>query len=125
MILKLKPLVDIQKFVVRRKVPMVFGSHERILAMDGDYIHVRATCFAYSWSAKFKHTTTQIIPSATKALLDSLKTSSYHIKTVLECSMPKKDSSTVRLVIQRDDSTKKRYDFEADSRASASELSPS
>lgn len=30
-----------QKFTVRRKVPMVFGSHERILAMDGDYIHVR------------------------------------------------------------------------------------
>jgi hypothetical protein len=65
---------------------------------------------------------TQIIPSATKALLDSLKTSSYHIKTVLECGMPKKDSSTVRLVIQRD-LTKKRYDFEADSRASASKLS--
>ena len=35
-------LIDIQKFVVRRKVPMVFGSHERILAMDGDYIHVGA-----------------------------------------------------------------------------------
>lgn len=36
--------------------------------------------------------------------------------------MPKKDSTTVRLVIQRDDLTKKRYDFEADSRASACEL---
>jgi hypothetical protein len=66
----------------------------------------------------------QIIPSGSKGLLDSLKTNSYHIKTVLECSIPtKKDSSTtVRLVIQRDDHTKKRYDFEAENHVAAGEL---
>ncbi|KAF8315344.1 hypothetical protein DL93DRAFT_2096746 [Clavulina sp. PMI_390] len=95
-------VVTYKKFTVKRKVPMVFGSHERILAMDGDYIY--------------------IIPSASKALLENPKTSSYHIKTVRECPLPKKDSSTVRLVIVRDDLTKKRYDFEADSRESALEI---
>lgn len=103
---------------------MVFGSHERVLAMDGDYIYVRIFLTLLVISSTrliltFSRMDQQIIPSTTKALLDSPKTSSYHIKTVRECSMPKKDSSAVRLVIQRDDSSKKRYDFEADSHSSA------
>lgn len=103
---------------------MVFGSHERVLAMDGDYIYVSTfrTLLVISSTGlilTFARMDQQIIPSTTKALLDSPKTSSYHIKTVRECSMPKKDSSAVRLVIQRDDSSKKRYDFEADSHTSA------
>ena len=38
--------LPIQKYTIYRKVPMVFGSHERVLAIDGDYIHVRLCCYS-------------------------------------------------------------------------------
>ena len=31
--------VDIQKYIVWRRQP-IFGRHERVLAIDGDYIHI-------------------------------------------------------------------------------------
>lgn len=90
-----------KKYTIYRKVPMVFGSHERVLAIDGDYIH--------------------FMPSATKALLESAKTSSYHIKTVINCILTKKDAASVKMIVRRDGGNK-RYDFEAESPALAAEI---
>lgn len=56
----------------------------------------------------------QIMPSATRAFLDSMKTSSYHIKTVIACVQSAKSSSNFKLVVWRDGGNK-RYDFEAES----------
>lgn len=33
--------LDLQKYTVYRKMPMIVGKHERTLAIDGPYIHVR------------------------------------------------------------------------------------
>ena len=34
-------LSDYKRYTVYRKMPMLVGRHERILAIDGAYIHVR------------------------------------------------------------------------------------
>ncbi|CAG8558597.1 9543_t:CDS:2, partial [Ambispora leptoticha] len=81
-----------QKYTVNRKMPMFVGRHERSLAIDGDYIH--------------------IMPSESRTMFDSMKTSSYHISTVLSCKQDKKLSTNFKLVIYRE-SGNKTYDFEA------------
>ncbi|KAF8508261.1 stress-activated map kinase interacting protein 1-domain-containing protein [Hysterangium stoloniferum] len=82
-----------KKYTVYRKMPMLVVRHERILAMDGDYIH--------------------IMPSQTRAFLDSMKTSSYHVRSVVACTQSAKSSSNFKLVVTRDGGNK-RYDFEAE-----------
>ena len=61
------------------------------------------------------------MPSATRAFLDSMKTSSYHIKTVIACVQSAKLSSNFKLVVCRDGGNK-RYDFEAESPMVAGEF---
>lgn len=100
-----------QKYTVYRKMPMLVVRHERILAMDGDYIHVRFAAFYCMYNLTYSP---QIMPSATRAFLDSMKTSSYHIKTVIACVQSAKSSSNFKLVVWRDGGNK-RYDFEAES----------
>ncbi|KAF8321089.1 stress-activated map kinase interacting protein 1-domain-containing protein [Cantharellus anzutake] len=90
-----------KKYTIYRKIPRMFGSHERVLAIDGDYIH--------------------IMPSATRALLDSLKTSSYHIGAVVKCTMSKKGSASVKLIVRRETGDK-RYDLEAENAQLAAEI---
>ncbi|CAH1759309.1 22504_t:CDS:2 [Entrophospora sp. SA101] len=83
-----------KKYLVYRKTPMFVGRHERVLAIDGDYIH--------------------IMPSETRTMFESMKTSSYHITAVSSCKPNKKAPSNFKLVIYRD-SGLKTYDFEAES----------
>ncbi|KAA1465935.1 hypothetical protein DENSPDRAFT_830640 [Dentipellis sp. KUC8613] len=92
-----------KKYTVFRKMPMLVGRHERVLAIDGAYIH--------------------IMPSANKAkaVFDSGKTASYHIKSVVACQQSTKMSSTFRFVVHRDGGNK-RYDFEAESARAANEI---
>ncbi|KAF8531338.1 stress-activated map kinase interacting protein 1-domain-containing protein [Gautieria morchelliformis] len=90
-----------KKYTVYRKMPMLVVRHERTLAMDGDYLH--------------------IMPSSTRGFLDSMKTSSYHIKTVVACVQSAKSSSNFKLVVKRDGGNK-RYDFEAESPKVATEI---
>ncbi|KAG8744423.1 hypothetical protein FRC10_010201 [Ceratobasidium sp. 414] len=90
-----------KKYTVHRKIPMLVGRHERIIAIDGDYIH--------------------IMPSNNRAFLDTMKTSSYHIKTVTGCKKTKKAPSSIKLVVRRDGSSK-RYDFEAEDEKQAGEI---
>lgn len=89
-----------KKYTVYRKMPMLVVRHERILAIDGDYVH--------------------IMPVATRAFLDSMKTSSYHIKSISGCTQSAK-SSNFKLAVARDGGTK-RYDFEAESPRIAAEI---
>ena len=87
---------------------------ERTLAIDGVYIHVCCSCVNFSVPVQL--TVLQIMPSTNraKAVFDSGKTSSYHIKSVVGCQQSAKSSSIFKLVVQRD-SVIKRYDYEAES----------
>jgi hypothetical protein len=80
-----------QKFIVQRKTPMSLGRHERVLSIDGDYIH--------------------IMPSD-KAKAAG-RTASYHISHVTECKQNKRAPTSFKLVVWKDKDDK-RYDFEAE-----------
>ena len=58
----------------------------------------------------------QIMPSSNKAkaVFDTGKTSSYHIKSITDCQQSEKTSSVFKLVLNRGGANK-RYDFEAES----------
>lgn len=59
-----------------------------------------------------------------KAVFDSGKTSSYHIKSIADCQQSAKSSSTFKLILNRGTgNTNKRYDFEAESPKIAGKLS--
>ncbi|GJJ10541.1 hypothetical protein Clacol_004768 [Clathrus columnatus] len=90
-----------KKYTVYRKMPMLVVRHERTLAIDGDYIH--------------------IMPVSTRAFLDSMKTSSYHIKSIAGCTQSAKSSSNFKLIVTRDGGNK-RYDFEAENAKAAAEI---
>jgi SAPK-interacting protein 1 (Sin1), Pleckstrin-homology len=70
---------------------MSLGRHERVLSIDGDYIH--------------------IMPSD-KAKAAG-RTASYHISHVSECKQNKRVPSTFKLIVWKDKDAK-RYDFEAE-----------
>jgi len=92
-----------KKYTIYRKMPMLVTRQERTLAIDGVYIH--------------------IMPSTKKAVFDSGKTSSYHIKSIADCQQSAKSSSTFKLVLSRGiGNTNKRYDFEAESPKMAAEI---
>lgn len=83
---------------------MLLARQERVLAIDGVYIH--------------------IMPSANKAMkvvFDSGKTSSYHIKSIADCQQSAKTSSIFKIVLNRG-AGNKRYDFEAESPRLAAEI---
>ncbi|KAI9678967.1 MAG: hypothetical protein M1829_001952 [Trizodia sp. TS-e1964] len=93
-----------KKYTVWRKQPMSFmPTHERVLAIDGDYIH--------------------LMPSeAGKTLFDSsAKTSTFPFSNVIGCKVSKKHPSNFRLVVFKARESK-RYDFEAQSREEALDI---
>ncbi|GAA94544.1 uncharacterized protein L969DRAFT_91500 [Mixia osmundae IAM 14324] len=88
-----------KRYVLQRKLPMPLGRNERILSIDGDYIH--------------------ILPSESKGATDKGRTASYHVGNVADCKQSKKASRSFKLVVWRAKEAK-RYDFEAaDSRQAA------
>ncbi|EPQ53477.1 SIN1-domain-containing protein [Gloeophyllum trabeum ATCC 11539] len=91
-----------KKYTVHRKIPMLVGRLERVLAFDGGYIH--------------------IMPSAhkAKAVFESGKTASYKIDSVIKCKQSSK-SSSFKFVVHQDGRVK-RYDFEAESPKAAAEI---
>lgn len=54
------------------------------------------------------------VANKAKAVFDSGKTSSYHIKSIADCQQSTKASSIFKLVLNRG-AGNKRYDFEAES----------
>lgn len=102
------PLTDFttayKKYTVQRKLPMILKRHERVLAIDGDYVH--------------------IMPGQTGRafLLDNAKTSSYHVKSIVGVQVAKNTTgSSFRLTVLRE-SGQKQYDFEAESGRQAAEI---
>jgi len=93
-----------RKYTVYRKMPMLVTRNERLLAIDGGYIH--------------------IIPMSNKAkhVFDSGKTPSFHLSSVVACQQSRKNSSTFKLVVMSDAERTKRYDFEAESPKMANEI---
>ncbi|KAG1744258.1 stress-activated map kinase interacting protein 1-domain-containing protein [Suillus lakei] len=65
----------------------------------------------------------QIMPSTNraKAVFDSGKTASFHIKSIIQCQQSAKSSTLFKIIVQRD-SGSKRYDFEADTPKLAGEI---
>ncbi|RPA95954.1 SIN1-domain-containing protein [Choiromyces venosus 120613-1] len=97
---------DYLKYTVWRKASMSFmARHERILAIDGEYVHV--------------------MPSDQKTLFEnSSKTTSIHISTIIGCKTFRKMPSSFKIVVLRPqrETKLKRYDFEAVNEEQAIEL---
>ena len=99
---------DYLKFTVWRKASMSFMSrHERILAIDGEYVH--------------------IMPSEQKTLLinafeSQTKTRSIHISAIIGCKTYSKAPSNFKIVVMRQQKETKRYDFEAMNEEQAEEV---
>lgn len=89
---------DYLKFTVWRKASMSFMSrHERVLAIDGEYVH--------------------IMPSESHG-----KTRSIHISTIIGCKTYRKAPSSFKILVMRPQKETKRYDFEAMSEEQAGEV---
>lgn len=114
-------------------MPMIVGKHERTLAIDGPYIHVRIPFLLLPRSlgrpifvcCMFVVVCVQIMPTTNKgakAVFDSGKTSSYHINSVVSCQSGKTSSAAFRIVVHRvsRDGGNKRYEFEAENAKLAS-----
>ncbi|KAJ7255218.1 stress-activated map kinase interacting protein 1-domain-containing protein [Mycena rebaudengoi] len=93
-----------KQYTIYRKMPMLVAKQERTLAFDGLYIHILPTA-----------------NKATKAVFDSGKHVSYHIRSIGDCQQSAKNSSIFKLVLGRSGGNK-RYDYEAESAKHASEI---
>nr|XP_018265372.1 uncharacterized protein I303_01738 [Kwoniella dejecticola CBS 10117]OBR87530.1 hypothetical protein I303_01738 [Kwoniella dejecticola CBS 10117] len=87
-----------KKYTVQRKIAI--GRHERVLAIDGDYIH--------------------IMPSESRAFFDSMKTTSFHITLVASCKLTGR-AGGFKINVWRE-GAQKRYEFEAENQRQASEF---
>lgn len=90
------------RYKVWRRQPMSFiARHERVLTIDGDYIH--------------------LVPAEDPAWYDSLKTSSFHVSQMVKCKLSRKVPTNFKIVITKN-SGSKRYDLEAPSKEVAEEI---
>lgn len=87
-----------KKYTVQRKIAI--GRHERVLAIDGDYIH--------------------IMPSESRAFFDSMKTTSFHISLVAACKLTGRGGG-FKINVWRD-GAQKRYEFEAENQRQAVDI---
>lgn len=87
--------IGFQKYKIWRRQPMSFMQrHERVLALDGEYVH--------------------IMPSDDRAWYDySPKTSSFHISQMTKCKQSRKIPTNFKIVIMKATGVSKRYDLEA------------
>lgn len=94
-----------KRYQVIRRQPLSFApSHPRILALDGEYVH--------------------IMPAADPdggGGVASGKTSSVHFSSVIGCKVSRKHPKIIRMLVWREKETK-RYDFEASSPEEAADI---
>ncbi|KAF8848623.1 stress-activated map kinase-interacting protein-like protein [Acephala macrosclerotiorum] len=93
-----------RKYTVWRKQPMRFvGLNERVLAIDGEYLH--------------------IMPASTgKTMFEGQgKTTTVHFSKVVGCKVTRRHPTNFKIVIYKTTETK-RYDFEAKSADEAAEI---
>ncbi|KAK2459608.1 hypothetical protein APHAL10511_008363 [Amanita phalloides] len=87
-----------KKYTIYRRMPMLVAKQERTLAIDGPYVN--------------------IMPSnRAKAVFDTAKTTSHHIKSIVQCKQSTKMTSLFKLIL-----SDRRYDFEAESPKAAAEI---
>ncbi|TVY37019.1 Target of rapamycin complex 2 subunit [Lachnellula occidentalis] len=93
-----------RKYIVWRKQPMRFvGMNERVIAIDGEYLH--------------------IMPSSTgKTMFEGQgKTTTVHFSNVVGCKVTRRHPTNFKVVVYKATETK-RYDFEAKSADEAAEI---
>ncbi|TVY13448.1 Target of rapamycin complex 2 subunit sin1 [Lachnellula arida] len=93
-----------RKYTVWRKQPMRFvGMNERVIAIDGEYLH--------------------IMPSSTgKTMFEGQgKTTTVHFSNVVGCKVTRRHPTNFKVVVYKATETK-RYDFEAKSADEAAEI---
>jgi hypothetical protein len=84
-----------QRWIVWRRQPMAFmGRHERMLAIDGEYVHIS--------------------PTESKTMFENAKTSSLHVGQIVLCKQSRRMPINFKIIIIKQGQTK-RYDFEASS----------
>lgn len=81
--------------------------HERILAIDGEYVHIMPS----------EQEQKTLFETASNS-----KTTSIHISTIIGCKTYRKQPSLFKIVVLRPQREMKRYDFEAVSAEQAVEL---
>ncbi|EOD50737.1 Stress activated map kinase interacting protein sin1 [Neofusicoccum parvum] len=97
-----------KRYIVTRKQPMSFtSSSTRVLALDGEYMHIMPA-------------DTTLANAANKATGTS-KTTTVHFTSVVGSKVSSKHPKTFRVVVYRERESK-RYDFEAQSRDEAAEI---
>lgn len=114
--------MNVQRYTVHRKLPMLVARTERTLAIDGDYIHVSKVPSRIHFTLEIDGVASfpQIMPSTNKArgVFDSGKTASYNMKSVSKCNS---SGSSFKIIFKRD-MGEKRYEFEAESARTAGTL---
>ncbi|KAF4313518.1 Stress-activated map kinase interacting 1 [Botryosphaeria dothidea] len=97
-----------KRYIVTRKQPMSFtSSSTRVLALDGEYMHIMPA-------------ETTIANAANKAT-GTGKTTTVHFTSVVGSKVSSKHPKTFRVVVFRERESK-RYDFESQSREEAAEI---
>lgn len=96
--------IGFQKYMIWRRQPMSFiNRHERVLALDGEYVH--------------------IMPSDDRVWYDySPKTSSFHISQMKNCKQSRKIPTNFKVVIMKTTGVTKQYDLEAITAQQAQEI---
>ena len=82
----------------------LIGRHERILTIDGDYIHV--------------------MPSETKntIIFDNMKTLSFAINSIASCKQTKRTGVAFKLTVKRSGGTIQTLEFEAQTADQAADI---
>ncbi|KAH6605081.1 stress-activated map kinase-interacting [Trichoderma cornu-damae] len=98
------PSANYKRYTVWRKQPMrIVGMSERVLVIDGEYIHI-------------------VPASGGKAIQEGGgKTTTVHFSNVIGCKVPRKHPTNVKLVVYKATESK-RYDFEARGADEAAEI---
>ncbi|THV04470.1 hypothetical protein K435DRAFT_649347, partial [Dendrothele bispora CBS 962.96] len=98
-----------KKYTIYRKLPMLVARQEKTLAIDGGYVHIMPST---NNAAK------------AKAVFETGRTSSYHIKSIVDCQQSTKSPHIFKLVLNRVDrsGSNKRYYFEAETPKLAGEI---
>ncbi|KAF4551555.1 Target of rapamycin complex 2 subunit sin1-like protein [Elsinoe fawcettii] len=95
--------------VLRRQQLSFAPSHPKVIALDGEYIHIMP--------GGNMDLEGQTAPSSSTGG----KTTSVHLRDVIGCKVARKHPKLVRVLVYREKETK-RYEFEAESRAMAAEI---
>lgn len=103
-----------KKYTVMRKMPI--GRHERVLAIDGDYVHV-----SLRHDALLRQLTCKVMPSESRTFFDSTKTTSFHISLVVSCKLTGR-AGGFKINVWRE-TGQKRYEFDAENGKQAGTLS--